>query len=142
MVHSNKKRLISNLDNVVKTLPSERKFYVFRKLHDDFSNSRTDLNQIFLGLSVDIFTLCISRYIFKYLNYNNKRKIFQVRSGFDFSREKEFRIINKYSALNCPTHYWYTFPIELLDYFQKNVETFFNPRCLAVVFLGSFLQFS
>ena len=42
MVHSNKKRLISNLDNIVKT--SDRKFYVLGKLHNDFSNSRIDLN--------------------------------------------------------------------------------------------------
>ena len=44
MVHSNKKRLISNLDNIVKTSPSDRKFYVLGKLHNDFSNSRIDLN--------------------------------------------------------------------------------------------------
>ena len=52
-------------------------------------------------------------YIFKYLNYHDKRKILQVRSGFDFSREKEFRIIDVNLALICPTQYWCTVSTEL-----------------------------
>lgn len=73
-----------------------RKFYVFVKLHNNFSNSKTDLNQTFLGLLVDIITPRISIYIFKYLNYNDKCEILEVCSDFDYSREKEFQIIDKY----------------------------------------------
>ena len=44
-------------------------------------------------------------YISKYLNYNDKLKMLQVRSGFDLTGEKEFQTIDKYSALICPTQY-------------------------------------
>ena len=42
----------------------------------------------------NVYKPCISMYIFKYWNNNDKHKILHVRSDFDLSREKEFQTID------------------------------------------------
>ena len=44
MVESNKKRIVTNLDNVIKNFPSDREVVVFSKKYNDLSDCRVDLN--------------------------------------------------------------------------------------------------
>ena len=47
MAESNKKRMVTNLDNVIKNFPSDRELLVFREKQNDLSECTVDLNLCF-----------------------------------------------------------------------------------------------
>ena len=47
MAESNKKRIVTNLDNVIKNFPSDRELAVFRLKQNDLSECTVDLNLCF-----------------------------------------------------------------------------------------------
>ena len=47
MAKSNEKRIVTNLDNVIKNFPSDRELAVFRLKQNDLSECTVDLNLCF-----------------------------------------------------------------------------------------------
>ena len=123
MVKENKARIIRNLDNVSKHLPSDREFTVLGEKHNDFSSSRFILNCLFLGLS-RIFTPVISRKILSYLSHHHKRMLSIVHPYFNFKTANKFMVVNNFANLICSS--WNDFYVEIDQLFTIALEIMFS----------------
>ena len=115
MCKENKARITQNLENVAKHLPSDRVYTVCGEKLTDFFNFR--LNSI-LELP-PMFTHVIANQIFGHVPYHEKRVLSLTHRIFDFKRNFQFNIVERYS---CAKSDWETFSDVTLFVIRSKIE--------------------